>query len=389
MDVYICQCKPYIIMNAQVVFLFLTFTVYISFAIVLAYLSVRLKKTGLAYLYVDFLLKAIHVLPPVLVAFSINVNYAAYITAPIKVSLLPLYFLYLKKLGEKNKKIRRSDLWHFIPLLIEIIISFSVAPNHADEIMHGIDFSKHSYMKLNISDNFYYNLLSLPAKFFGFGQAIVYTIMISRTYYKYKGKMERRVADINNNNLIWIRNAAIIFAIECILLGIDFFGIYTNTLLFVFTYLYLIFFGFFFFIHALFQPDLSFIEEDTSIDLALNSEYKVASEKEKEELEYFMQQFSDKKLFLQPELTLQKVAEELDIPSYKLSLFIKKLEYKNFYDLVNQHRIRHSIVLLENLPRNYTLQGVGIESGFKSRATFYRVFKEITGQAPSAYLGKK
>ncbi len=376
-------------MSIQAILLFLTFTIYLSFSIILAYLSMRLKKKGLSYLYIDFLLKAIHVLPPVLFAFSVNITYAAYIGAPIKVSLLPLYFLYLKKLGEKDKRIRLSELWHFLPMLVELVISLSIAPNHAQEIIRGIDFSKPRYMELSIDNNFYFNVLSLSGKFIGFVQAIVYTVLISKLFRTYKTKMKRRVATIDNRNLIWIRNAAIVFAVECFFAGINFFGIYTNTYLFILSFAYLLFFGFFFFIHALLQSDLSFIAENKHIDEeAKPAETNVLSEIQKEELSHFLKQFSEKKLFLQPDLTLQKLSEELNIPTYKLTLLIKKANYKNFYDLVNHQRVEYSIKLLENLPKNYTLQAVGIDSGFKSRATFYRVFKEITGQTPSSFLSK-
>jgi len=376
-------------MSIQAILLFLTFTIYLSFAIILFYLSAGLKKKGLSYLYIDFLLKAVHVLPPVLFAFSVNINYSAYIAAPIKVSLLPLYFLYLKKLGEKDKRIKLSELRHFLPMLVELIISLSIAPNHADEIIRGIDFSKRHYMELSIDNNFYFNILSLSAKFIGFVQAIVYTVLISKLFRTYKAKMKRRVATIDSRNLIWIRNAAIVFAVECLFAGFNFFGIYTNTYLFILSYAYLLFFGFFFFIHALLQSDLSFIAENKLIDEeAQTAETKDLPEIENDEVVHFLKQFSEKELYLQPDLTLQKLADELRIPTYKLTQLIKKANYKNFYDLVNLQRVNHSIKLLENLPKNYTLQAVGIDSGFKSRATFYRVFKEITGQTPSSFLSK-
>uniref|UniRef100_UPI003217C63A helix-turn-helix domain-containing protein n=1 Tax=uncultured Draconibacterium sp. TaxID=1573823 RepID=UPI003217C63A len=346
-----------------------------------------MDKKGLSYLYIVFLLKAIHVLPPVLVLFHVNINYSAYITAPIKVSLLPLYYLYLLKLGEKHKKLQLKELWHFVPMFIELIISLIIAPRHADEVIGGINFMNQSYMELQIDNNFYYNLLSISAKTFGFLQAILYSVLIYKFIFKkYQFKMKNHTSNIGYNSLNWIKSAAIVFAVECLLLGVDLFGIYMNQYLFGLTYLYLIFFGFYFFVHSILQPDLSYLDEDVSeVNQSDSTEKEITNEDNCEETTQFLNQFSAQKLYLMPDLTLLKVSEKLDMPCYRITAIIKKSEYKNFYDLVNRHRVEFSIGLLGSLPSNYSLDSVGIDSGFNSRSTFYRVFKQETGYNPGNY----
>lgn len=377
-------------MNTQTVILFIIFILYFSFSIILFYLSKKLNKKGLSYLYINFMVKAVHVLPPILFFFQLDITYAAYITAPLKVSLLPLYYLYLKKLCDPDKRLKTTEYLHLLPAMAELILSLAVAPSHSREIMSGIDFESTRYMAMFIEDNFYYNLLSVPARIIGFTQAFVYTFLIYSLYRRYSVAMRNEVSEINNMNLKWIGQTAIIFGIECIFAGIDLFGLYTNQLMFIISFLYLIFFGFYFFIHSIIQPDISFISES----LWATNEQRgddpqqdfLLSDNESSKNDRFMKQFVEQQLYLEKELTLQRVSDKLGIAKYKITLIIKDAGYKNFYDFVNRHRVNHSINLLKKLPSSYSLDSVATDSGFNGRSTFYRVFKEITGETPTTFI---
>jgi AraC-like DNA-binding protein len=93
---------------------------------------------------------------------------------------------------------------------------------------------------------------------------------------------------------------------------------------------------------------------------------------------------ADEQLWLEPELTLTEVAKRLRIAPALLSKVINSGCGQNFNDFVNAYRVREAQRLLAD-PRfaHYSLVGVALESGFNSRSTFNRVFKKVTGQAPS------
>jgi len=303
---------------------------------------------------------------------------------------LPLLYLYLVKLSQRNKKIRITELWHFLPVLIMFVLSLIIAPKHADELIAGLNFGNNSYMKLSMENNFYFNLLSITGKSLSLLQAIVYSYLIYYNLYrKYRFKLKQQIANIDSNNLHWIKIAAFLFMGECLLVSLHLFGIYVNQVLYAFTYAYLLFYAFYFLVHSIMQPDLSFIDEDiqpeNSSDQAGTADKEVTKN---DASENFFQRFSKEKLYLHPELTLLNVSETLNIPRYKITDLIKLSDYTNFYDLVNRHRVEYSIQLLEKLPANYSLDAVGIESGFKSRSSFYRVFKNYMGKTPSSFISK-
>lgn len=93
-----------------------------------------------------------------------------------------------------------------------------------------------------------------------------------------------------------------------------------------------------------------------------------------------------KKSFIEPKLTIDYLANELDVNSNKLSSVIKQFSDKNFNDFINQFRVELAKELLvdENYS-NYTITAIGLESGFNSKSSFYHTFKKHTGSTPSAY----
>ncbi|GAB5418408.1 MAG: hypothetical protein Crog3KO_11650 [Crocinitomicaceae bacterium] len=88
------------------------------------------------------------------------------------------------------------------------------------------------------------------------------------------------------------------------------------------------------------------------------------------------------------DMSLSKMAEILDTPAYKLSKTINEKMDTNFNDLINSKRIDASLVLLEK-NKQFTIESIAQEVGFKSKSTFYRAFKKNKGITPSQYLLKK
>lgn len=94
----------------------------------------------------------------------------------------------------------------------------------------------------------------------------------------------------------------------------------------------------------------------------------------------------EKKLFTEPKLSVEFLANEVDINAAKLSNIIKLFSENSFNEYINEFRIELAKELLvdENY-RNYTITAIGLESGFNSKSTFYSTFKKHTGNTPSAY----
>ncbi|MBJ7881743.1 helix-turn-helix domain-containing protein [Gelidibacter salicanalis] len=93
-----------------------------------------------------------------------------------------------------------------------------------------------------------------------------------------------------------------------------------------------------------------------------------------------------KKPYLDPDLTLPKLAENLNVPTHHLSQVINEMHGSNFFDFINQFRVEEVKIKIQDPQfENYSLLGIALESGFNSKSAFNRVFKKITGTTPSAF----
>ena len=104
-------------------------------------------------------------------------------------------------------------------------------------------------------------------------------------------------------------------------------------------------------------------------------------------MERIMNLMDKEKPYLDCELTLGKMAEMLDIDDHELTRVLNDEMDINFYGLVNKYRIDTvKEKLKEPSSRNFTIMASAYESGFNSKSTFYRIFKEYTGITPKDYL---
>jgi AraC-like DNA-binding protein len=92
------------------------------------------------------------------------------------------------------------------------------------------------------------------------------------------------------------------------------------------------------------------------------------------------------KSYLKPNLNLNDYAKQAGIASAQVSKILNSKYNQNFNEFVNTFRIEEVKAKL-NDPNysHYSILGIALECGFNSKATFNRVFKNITGQSPSAY----
>ena len=94
-----------------------------------------------------------------------------------------------------------------------------------------------------------------------------------------------------------------------------------------------------------------------------------------------------KRAFLNPNLKIGNLANELSLPTHYLSQYFNVSLNTNYYDYINSLRIaelksRISDGQLDSL----SLLGLAYDCGFNSKATLNRVFKKQTGQTPSGYI---
>jgi AraC-like DNA-binding protein len=90
------------------------------------------------------------------------------------------------------------------------------------------------------------------------------------------------------------------------------------------------------------------------------------------------------KVYADNELSLDKLATQLEIGSHKLSQYINEIMKSTFYDLINHYRLLASESLLLKNP-DRTVLSIALEVGFSSQSTFYSAFGKKWKMSPNAY----
>jgi AraC-like DNA-binding protein len=92
------------------------------------------------------------------------------------------------------------------------------------------------------------------------------------------------------------------------------------------------------------------------------------------------------KPYLDRELSIYDLAEQLKIPRHFLSEVINEHMGKNFYNLVNDYRVEEvKKRMLNPSYKHLTILAIAYDSGFNSKSSFNTIFKEKTGMTPSEY----
>lgn len=116
------------------------------------------------------------------------------------------------------------------------------------------------------------------------------------------------------------------------------------------------------------------------------SRYTITDRQKNEHITALEQLLIAEKRFLEPDLTLDKIATELSLSKSHLSRVINAELGVGFIDYINTLRVEEAKSYLLNPEfSRYTLESIGLEAGFHSKSSFNVAFKKVTGVTPSQF----
>ncbi|MGL1889460.1 MAG: helix-turn-helix domain-containing protein [Reichenbachiella sp.] len=132
----------------------------------------------------------------------------------------------------------------------------------------------------------------------------------------------------------------------------------------------------------LFPPELFLSENNIKVKKALLDEKSTLAYKKK--LIHYIEQ---EKSFLNPDMSLRTLAEQLDILPNQLSWLLNESIGKNFNEFINHYRVEAFKQLAKDPTKSHiTVIGLAYESGFNSKTVFNTYFKKETGLTPKAFI---
>ncbi len=129
---------------------------------------------------------------------------------------------------------------------------------------------------------------------------------------------------------------------------------------------------------ALFAPGLF-----RGADRPLVAATRFASNKTAEDDVRLAQYMDTHRPYLDPELSLSRLARKSGISARELSELINRHHAVHFFDFINRYRIDHAKHLLTETDDG--IADILFAAGFNTKSSFYTAFRKHTGMTPSAY----
>lgn len=103
-------------------------------------------------------------------------------------------------------------------------------------------------------------------------------------------------------------------------------------------------------------------------------------------IEKIIQSMEIEKLYLNPRLNIERLAEHINIPYRDVSTLINKHFQVNFNEYVNLYRINEAKRLLTDTQfSNLTINEIYAQAGFNSKSAFHRFFSRLVGVSPTEF----
>jgi AraC-like DNA-binding protein len=140
-------------------------------------------------------------------------------------------------------------------------------------------------------------------------------------------------------------------------------------------------------------PNTNKVDLNGDIEEGISSgKYETSSLKEQQLQEYLSrieEYMLSQKPYLNGDLTLAGLAEQLNMPRHHLTETINSKLGKNFFNYINGYRILEAKQLLINpQSRNLTVLEISHLSGFNSKSSFNTFFKKTTQLSPTQFRKK-
>jgi AraC-like DNA-binding protein len=321
-----------------------------------------------------FLMVGISMLDMWLSVHGLTINYAriAFLDDGFILALGPIILLYTRSIMYDNYKVGKEALVHFI--LFSLVTAYFVI------ISLIISFEEQQQLVQDVENyNFYIH-------------SLIYLFISFKEVGRYRTRIQEEYSSISKMNIEWldftIKSLGILIFLAIVHATVPY-GL-TRSLA---PLTALLFIGFLFYLSnrvilkGLIQPDLFRGISITNVEKYSSS--TLTDEERHRYSERLNSVMKTDKPYLDPDLTINQLAEIVDLSPKTLSQVINQSYKKSFFDFINTYRVEEAKELFDNSDdEKLTIQEVMYQSGFNSKSSFNTFFKKVTGMTPSEYKNR-
>jgi len=315
----------------------------------------------------------------------------------------PLLYLQIKYLLGNYKKFNFSDLIHFLPLAISILLH-----------MHFYLLSGEEKIFMIRNKTPYYEILQIIGDEVIAIQGIIYSILALRLLASYKkniiyyqSNIDKRIIKITSFGVSLV---LISWVIGIVGIHLDYLQIDTGIYLFIAAYLVLVLVIYVISYSAIWSPEIYKLDtnqikphspknqlhvqgnSDTIVNKQnFSDDHLHAGSDHMDEEDSILNDkliscMEAEKPYLNPEISLSELADKIGVTRNQLSGIINQNHQVNFYEFINHYRILEvKRLMADPANKNLKLISLAYDAGFNSKASFNRIFKQMTEMTPSQY----
>jgi AraC-like DNA-binding protein len=382
-------------------------------SLILLYFNTR-KNVSTIYLGGFFLLISLYGFYQYVLLYSKSVFLNELLLVGFAIVFPPLYLIgpmmywYIRSILTDNSQLKRRDLWHLLPMIIFFLaalpytfVPFSDKVEAATEVVKDVGFMQ-TYNGTILDQIFSVSAIYLSRPIL----VLVYTLWSMGLLLRYS--MQRKVYAVFSRQyfmtkwLCLLLGFLLVLVVTQILLIIKVFAMDFSELFFSLNVLRILsvsglmglLISPFFFPAILYglpripESVLTSNTEKVDPDQVPGNPEKKANHFETEYIHFINQKadFCMKEVqpYLQPDFNMAHLSVHIQIPVHHLSYYFREEKKQHFNDYRNEWRINHAKDLIkEGKADEFTLETIGLLSGFSSRNTFLTTFKKVEGITPS------
>ena len=298
----------------------------------------------------------------------------------------PLVFFYVQALTNLEFDLSKTNIVHFIPVIIELILQ-------AIQVVYSIRTDQLFY-----NTPFYFYITPLQYSWAA-GSILYYLHLSLKIINSHEVWVLKNFSNLKEVTLAWLNKLIIHyrflwiiwvpFAVAFLLFFRFQFQFLLVVLALYLLMLILTYLTFWIGLEGLRNGNLVYLEPMGSTTANKNFS-KLKTGEINPYIEGIKQLMTKEKMYLNEHLALKDIATRLNADPNLVSFILNHHLGSNFYDFVNRYRIQEVVDKLNDPSFGHlTFLGIAVESGFNSKTTFNRVFKQVMGMTPSEFQKKK
>lgn len=299
----------------------------------------------------------------------------------------PALWFYIKSFSYPSLKFKPVYFLHFIPFLVFFgfhYFDFIILPAQEKIMLVKADlFTEKVFYKISI--------LAIGVSTIGY---YLWALNLLR---QHRNQLMQRFSKIENLDLNWLR-ILIVASLCCYGVNVALFILdlifhfashhFLMLVAYSFGSVYIFVLGYFGILQGSVFVDSTINDQQTAKQVVLEAKYV---QKEDDDVNPFAHELllfmESNQPYLDPEITLEKLSNQLKVKPEFLSGILNSSLNINFFDFINKHRIEEfKIQSLKSDNSHLSIMGLAHNCGFNSKASFYRAFNKFEGISPSAYI---